>query len=78
MTIDFGAEFGAKTSSAQLTENYEISDLIGQQIVAVINFPAKRVAGIKSEVLVLGAICDDKGIVLVEPTIPVKNGSRLF
>lgn len=76
MKIDFG-ELGIKTSSAQITRNYEAVDLVGKQVVAVTNFPPKRIAGIKSEVLVLGAVCDDHDIVLLEPTFPVKNGMHI-
>ena len=73
LTIDFG-EKGSRISSAQLTENYTEKDLLGKQIVAVMNFPVKRIAGIKSEVLVLGALCPKNGTVLLEPTFPVTNG----
>ncbi|MDH3315764.1 MAG: tRNA-binding protein [Gammaproteobacteria bacterium] len=76
MKIDFG-ELGIKTSSAQITKNYAPEDLIGKQVVAVTNFPPKRIAGTKSEVLVLGAICDDHDIVLLEPTFRVKDGLRI-
>ena len=75
LTIDFG-ELGQKTSSAQITQNYSKQELIGKQIVAVVNFPAKRVAGIKSEVLVLAAVCSS-GTVLLEPNIQVNNGARI-
>ena len=54
MSIDFGPEFGVKTSSAQLTVHYRAEELVGRQVIAVMNFEHKRVAGIKSEVLVLG------------------------
>lgn len=73
LTIDFG-DYGVKQSSAQLTDNYDTDTLLNKQIVAVINFPSKRVAGVKSEVLVLGAVCDDQGVVLLEPTKKVNNG----
>ena len=76
MTIDFG-EHGIKTSSAQLTKNYSIADLQGKQIVAVMNFAPKRIAGVKSEVLVLGAISQDHEVVLLEPTFKVENGARI-
>ncbi len=76
MKIDFG-ELGIKTSSAQITKNYAAQELVGKQVVAVTNFPPKRIAGVKSEVLVLGAICDDHDIVLLEPTFKVKNGMRI-
>ncbi|URD52638.1 tRNA-binding protein [Chroococcidiopsis sp. CCNUC1] len=76
LTIDFG-ELGEKMSSAQITDNYSKAELIGKQIIAVVNFPAKRVAGVKSEVLVLGAVTNDKGVVLLEPNLPVENGTRI-
>ncbi|MDX1513565.1 MAG: tRNA-binding protein [Gammaproteobacteria bacterium] len=76
MKIDFG-ELGVKTSSAQITRNYSAEDLVGKQVVAVTNFPPKRIAGVKSEVLVLGAVCDENDIVLLEPSFPVKNGMRI-
>lgn len=74
LTIDFG-HYGIKTSSAQITDHYSKEDLLGRQIVAVMNFPAKRVAGIKSEVLVLGAMTE--GVVLLQPTMKVPNGSAI-
>ncbi len=74
LKIDFG-QFGIKTSSAQITENYEPDELVGLKISAVLNFPAKRVAGFKSEVLVLGAYSEEKGVVLLTPTDSVENGS---
>lgn len=76
MKIDFGL-LGVKTSSAQLTQNYEAEDLIGKQITAVVNFPAKRIAGVKSEVLVLGAMPDQKGVVLLETERGVGNGEQV-
>ncbi len=76
LTIDFG-EKGNRISSAQLTDNYTEKDLLGKQIVAVMNFPVKRIAGIKSEVLVLGALCPKNGTVLLEPTFPVTNGAPI-
>jgi tRNA-binding protein len=77
LTIDFG-EFGIKKSSAQITEHYEPDGLIGQQIIAVMNFPPKRVAGILSEVLVLACVSDDHGTVLLKPTHAVPNGSPVY
>jgi len=77
LRIDFGPGYGERTSSAQLTANYGADDLVGRQIVAVMNFPAKRVAGVKSEVLVLGAVSDSRGVVLLEPTFPVENGTGI-
>ena len=74
LKIDFG-QFGIKTSSAQITRNYQVEDLIGLQISAVQNFPVKRIAGVKSEVLILGAYSKDKGVVLLTPTESVEDGS---
>jgi tRNA-binding protein len=76
LRIDFG-EAGEKTSSAQIAANYSPEDLVGKQIVAVMNFPPKRVAGVKSEVLVLGATSEEQGIVLLEPSFPVANGTAI-
>ncbi|MFA6301761.1 MAG: tRNA-binding protein [Legionella sp.] len=77
LKIDFG-DMGIKTSSAQITENYQPEQLIGKQIVAVMNFPAKRVAGIKSEVLVLGCVNETSAVVLLQPSHEVINGSRIL
>ena len=74
LKIDFGP-LGIKTSSAQITKNYLSGNLTGMQISAVVNFPAKRVAGVNSEVLVLGAYSEEKGVVLLEPTDSVEDGS---
>jgi tRNA-binding protein len=76
LTIDFG-NLGQKMSSAQITERYSKAELIGKQIIAVVNFSPKRVAGVKSEVLVLGAVANDKGVVLLEPNLSVENGTRI-
>ncbi len=75
LTLDFGP-LGERTSSAQLTERYAPEDLVGRQIVAVMNFPPKRVAGVKSEVLVLGVL-DEAGTTLLVPTHPVAAGTRI-
>ncbi|MGI9078077.1 MAG: tRNA-binding protein [Gemmatimonadaceae bacterium] len=75
--IDFGAELGQRRSSAQLTTHYEPRDLIGRQVVAVVNFPERRVAGFASEVLVLGAMAQPHEVVLLEPDRPVENGTRI-
>ena len=74
LRIDFGP-FGIKTSSAQVTKNYQAENLRGLQISAVVNFTAKRIAGVKSEVLILGAYSKDKGVVLLTPTESVEDGS---
>ena len=74
LTIDFGP-LGIKTSSAQITKNYNPEKLIGLQITAVVNFPVKRIAGVKSEVLVLGAFSQKKDVVLLAPVESVEDGS---
>lgn len=77
LKIDFG-RLGVKTSSAQLTENYEADELVGKQVIAVVNFPPKRIAGVKSEVLVLGAVSDNAGTVLLETERAVEPGTPIF
>ena len=74
--VDLGP-YGCRSSSAQLTGNYSPATLVGKQIVAVVNFPPKRIAGVRSEVLILGAMSEAYGVVLLEPTFPVENGARI-
>ncbi|MCZ0756838.1 chaperone CsaA [Anoxybacillus sp. J5B_2022] len=74
LEIDFG-ELGMKRSSAQITRRYEPEQLIGRQVVAVVNFPPRRIAGFSSEVLVLGGIPEEGDVVLLQPDAPVKNGT---
>jgi tRNA-binding protein len=76
LTIDFGP-LGVKTSSAQITRNYAPEELTGTQVAAVLNFPPLRIAGIKSEVLVLGAMSEEKEVVLLRPTESVADGTRV-
>ena len=76
LIIDFG-ELGTRISSAQLTKNYSPEDLLGLQVIAVVNFPVKRIAGIKSEVLVLGTDSGDNDVVLLGPRSSVANGLRI-
>lgn len=78
LTIDFGLELGIKISSAQLTQNYTLDDLVDRKICAVTNFPAKRVAGVKSEVLVLASVCDKRGAFLVKADDDSQLGSRVI
>jgi tRNA-binding protein len=77
LTIDFGNEIGIKTSSAQITDHYQLDNLIGQQVVAVVNFPVKLIAGVKSEVLVLGALSDINGVVLLKPSLEIPVGGKI-
>jgi tRNA-binding protein len=76
LTVDFGAEIGTKRSSAQIT-HYPAESLVGRLVVGVVNFPPKRIAGFPSEVLVLGALDDEKGVVLLEPDDEVELGSPI-
>lgn len=76
LKIDFG-EFGIKQSSAQITELYKKEDLIGQQIIAVVNFPEKKIADFMSECLVTGVVDGSAPVVLIHPERPVKNGLRI-
>jgi tRNA-binding protein len=78
LTIDFGQELGTKRSSAQLTAHYSAADLVGKQVIAVVNFSPKRIAGFPSEVLVLGVPDDAGQTVLVVPETRVANGARLY
>ncbi len=75
--MDFGPELGIKRPSAQLTEHYEPADLAGRQVLAVVNFPPKRIAGMKSEVLVLG-VPDEEAVVLLREDREVPLGGRMF
>jgi tRNA-binding protein len=77
LEIDFGPEVGVKRSSAQIT-HYTREQLLGRTVVGVVNFPPRRIAGFPSEVLVLGAIDPEKGVVLLTPDDPdVELGSRI-
>ena len=76
LKIDLGEEIGIKKSSAQITEIYKCEDLIGKQVLAVINFPPRQIADFMSEVLVLGTY-SDQGVVLIKPDEQVKNGDEL-
>ena len=76
LEIDFGGEIGVKRSSAQIT-HYAREDLEGRLVVCVVNFEPKRIAGFKSEVLVMGALSDAKGVVLLRPDDEVELGSKI-
>jgi tRNA-binding protein len=76
LRVDFGVELGIKRSSAQITAHYSKEDLVGKQVIAVVNFPAKQIATLMSECLVLGVLAED-GVVLLSPSKPVKNGSKI-
>lgn len=74
--IDFGP-LGIKQSSAQITQRYEPEQLIGRQIAAVVNFPVRRIAGFKSEVLVLGGVPEEGDVVLLGPDMSIPNGTPI-
>ncbi|MDP5231822.1 MAG: tRNA-binding protein [Cellulophaga sp.] len=76
LEIDFGSEIGIKKTSAQITNLYAPNDLVGQQVIAVINFPKKQIANFMSECLILGAV-DGKDVTLLQPNLPVKNGLKI-
>ena len=77
LTIDFGAEIGIRRSSAQITHHYQMDDLIGKQILAVVNFAPKQIGSFMSQCLVTGYYQDDDSVVLVSPDLPVPNGAKL-
>ena len=74
LKVDFGKEVGVKQSSAQITHYYNPENLIGKQVIGVCNFPIKNIAGVVSEVLILGAIEKDGKVVLIHPSKETENG----
>ena len=78
LLVDFGPEVGTRKTSAQLTAHYEPEKLVGRQVVAVVNFPSKRIAGFESEVLVLGVPDGKEDVVLLSPDREVPPGGRMF
>jgi tRNA-binding protein len=78
LTIDFGEEIGTRRSSAQITKVYTVEELVGRQVVAVVNFPPKQIGPFRSECLVCGFDRAPGEVVLIGPMEPVPNGSRLY
>ena len=78
LEVDFGKEKGIKTTSAKITHYYNSDNLIGEQIIAVCNFPTKNIAGVVSEVLILGAIEKDGKVILLHPSQKVENGLEVY
>lgn len=77
LKVDFGDEIGIKKSSAQITDLYNPEDLVGRQVLAVVNFPAKQIGPMRSECLVTGFSREDGAVVLVAPDSNVPNGTKL-
>lgn len=75
--VDFGGEIGERKSSAQITAHYTPEDLIGRQVMAVVNFPARQIGPMRSEILVLGLPDETGEIVLIGPDHPVPAGGRM-
>ena len=78
LEVDFGNKIGIKTTSAKITHYYNPDNLVGEQIIAVCNFPTKNIAGVESEVLVLGAMEEDSKVVLVHPSKKVTNALEII
>jgi tRNA-binding protein len=76
--IDFGPDIGVRTSSAQITVHYKPDQLIGRQVIGVVNLPAKQIAGFSSETLTLGLPGDGDQVVLARPDFKVPDGGRLY
>jgi len=76
LLVDFGHDIGLKKSSAQITDHYQPEELVGKQVLAVVNFPPRQIADFMSEVLVLGTYSEG-GVVLITPDKAVKNGDKL-
>ena len=78
LTIDFGSEIGTKKSSVQTVANYKKEDLVGKQIIGVVNFPPKQIGPFISEVLTLGVMDEEGNVVLLMPSKKAKLGSKMF
>ncbi|TYP71999.1 chaperone CsaA [Paenibacillus methanolicus] len=77
LKIDFGPEIGMKSSSAQITKRYKAEEMIGKQIIAIVNFPPRRIAGFQSDVLVLGGVPEKGDVILLKPEIEIPNGTPI-
>ncbi len=77
LVVDFGPEIGLKKSSAQITDLYGKDDLVGKQVLGVVNFPPKQIGPVRSECLITGFVRDDGAVVLAVPDEPVANGLKL-
>lgn len=77
LKIDFGQEIGVKSSSAQITKRYKVKQIVGRQIIGIVNFPPRRIAGFKSEVLILGGVPEKGDVVLLKPDTEIPNGTPI-
>jgi tRNA-binding protein len=77
LKVDFGNEIGIRNSSAQITVHYQKEELLGRQVIAVVNFPAKQIADFISECLVLGIYDENKDVILLQPGKPAANGLKI-
>ena len=78
LKIDFGGDIGVKSSSAQITVHYNLNELVGREVIAVVNFPPRQIGPFMSEVLTLGVPDQDGNVVLLAPTKDVPIGARMF
>ena len=78
LVIDFGPGIGARRSSAQVTVNHALDELVGRQVLAVVNFPPRQIGPFMSEVLTLGLPDAEGNVMLIAPARPVPNGGRLY
>ena len=76
--VDFGPEIGERKTSAQITKNYNLNELVGRQVAAVVNLPPKQIGKFMSEILVLGFPDGDGEVVMIKPSRGVPNGGRLY
>jgi tRNA-binding protein len=76
--IDFGPELGVKKSTAQITAHYQAGELVGRQVLAVVNFPPRQIGPLMSQVLTLGVPDEDGEVVLIRPDLAVPPGGRMF
>ena len=78
LTIDFGPEIGTRKSSAQITVRHAIEELMGKQVLGVVNFAPRQIGPMRSEVLTLGLPDENGNVVLIGPSLPIPNGGRMF
>ncbi len=78
LRIDFGGEIGVKRSSAQITKYYTPEEVVGRQVLAVVNFPPRQIGKFMSEVLTLGVPDSEGAVVMIRPDLTVPNGGKLF